>query len=93
MALVDDLRAKEPDYIAQTGEPMTQSEGQDWLRARAQEAHSSVGATFFRCSLNTKFDPPLWLVEGWKVQPRDQGPMRWQLAASEAPTTENENAD
>lgn len=73
---------EEPDFIAQCdlkaeAQPI---EPWDWFVARQAE-FAKAGATWFRYS---RLPEPqgLCLIEGWKTRPRDQGPIRWQLAAA-----------
>lgn len=70
----------EPDYIAQTAEPehLTPDGLQAWWRETFDEAEA-IGCTFLRRSIDNVDSPTMALCEAWKVQPSDQGPIRWQL--------------
>jgi hypothetical protein len=69
----------EPEFIAQTGEPMTSDERRVWVRAQIEAARAQ-GATFFRLAQHQDA-PDLLLVEGWSKQPDDQGEPRFQMVS------------
>lgn len=68
---------QEPDFIAQTSEVQDVDERSQWFIKMADE-FSGKGATCGRCSSHPD-NEFLCLVEGWIVQPEDQGPVRWNL--------------
>ena len=69
--------AEEPVYLAQTAEPLSVDRRHQWIRGCIDEGRR-LGATFFRASVHDSI-ADLTLVEGWEKQPKDQGPLRWQL--------------
>lgn len=71
----------EPDFIAQTAEPMLAGERRQWVVERCRESRAK-GITFHRLSCHPQ-NRDLLLLEGWKVQPEDQGEPRFQFAASQ----------
>jgi hypothetical protein len=75
----------EPFYIRQTADLKTPDEAREWLREAIAEARSE-GATFFRASYHPEI-AHLHLVEGWTVQPEDQGEVRWALTYSQDDAT------
>lgn len=70
----------EPEYLAQTGEPMTWEERNAWILARRAEAKAR-GCTFGRISTHPD-NRDLLLIEGWKERPDDQGEPRFQFQAT-----------
>lgn len=68
----------EPDYLAQTAEPMTPDERREWFRSRAREA-GAQGCVHGRMSVDDAENPTMALVEAWKVRPSDEGEPRWQM--------------
>jgi hypothetical protein len=60
-----------PDFSAQTAEPMTPDERRRWFNSVAAEFREK-GATHAQASCNPDHDPPIYLVEGWKVRPEVQ---------------------
>jgi hypothetical protein len=56
---------------------MTDDERRAWFKARATEAREQ-GAVMARYSIHETI-PNLALFEAWKVAPKDQGDVRWQL--------------
>lgn len=74
----DELQTnEEPDFLSQTGEVLTDDERRAWFKARVDEAHKQ-GAVMARYSIHETI-PNLALFEAWKVSPKDQGDVRWQL--------------
>lgn len=73
----------EPDYIAQTAEPehLTPDGFWAWRRRCAEEA-MAMGCTHGRYSVDDSAKPTMALVEGWKVRPDDEGPIRWQMTSA-----------
>lgn len=71
----------EPDYLAQTAEPMDDTERRAWIRARADDAHAA-GAVQCRVSMHPDI-PNLLLMEGWNERPDSEGEPRWQFAAKQ----------
>ena len=71
----------EPDFIAQTGEPMTVEEKREWIRRGCRNAEAK-GATFHRASVHPEH-ADLLLLESWKVRPEDQGEPRFQFCAGD----------
>lgn len=69
----------EPEFLAQSGEPMSSEERLIWLEAQAA-AGRAAGATFFRASIHPGISD-LILMEGWIVRPDEQGEPRWQMEA------------
>lgn len=76
--------SEEPEYLRQHGgfSELTPDERWAWFDSCAVEARAE-GATFFRASVDNAENPTMALVEGWKKQPRDQGPIRWQMTLAE----------
>lgn len=72
-------RQSDPDFIAQTAEPMTADEARVWYVSSA-EAMRQQGAPWFRYSWDDR-SGQLRLVEGWKERPEHQGEPRWQLTS------------
>jgi hypothetical protein len=70
----------EPNYLRQHGAfaDLTPDERWNWFQAAAAEAKGE-GITWARYSVDDNENPTRALVEGWKVQPDDQGPIRWQM--------------
>lgn len=73
----------EPEFIAQTAEPMSSAERLEWIRAQAGEARTA-GMTFGRASIHPE-QTNIVLYEGWRVQPKDQGEPRFQIRAEPTP--------
>ena len=69
----------EPDFIAQTAEPMSKSERRRWFEERGGE-FSRQGATHFRLTAHETIQN-LLLLEAWKVRPEDEGEPHFQFAA------------
>ena len=69
----------EPEFIAQTAEPMAKDEIQVWITAQV-EAGRAQGATFFRAATHPDITG-LFLVEGWNERPNDQGEPRFQMVS------------
>lgn len=72
-----------PDFSAQTGEPMTRNEKNEWFRNRVKEFRDK-GATHMRAAWDDSFEPPLYLVEGWLVEPEDFPPPFFHLTHERA---------
>lgn len=72
----------EPEFIAQNGDTKTQEEAREWFAEMAHAAKKE-GCTFGRMSVHPTM-PNLILYEGWKVAPKDQGDIRWQLTTEKA---------
>jgi hypothetical protein len=68
--------SEEPDFISQSGEPMTPTIRMEWYRAEVAHAETK-GANFHRFSVD--LDRGLTLYEGWKAQPQEQGTPRFQM--------------
>lgn len=68
----------EPEFLAQTAEPMTGVERQAWFRARAVEANER-GLYWARYSVDDADDPKITLIECWRECPDDHGEPRFQL--------------
>lgn len=58
----------EPDYWAQTAEPMTQDEIRTWVIDAAEDARNQ-GCTETRVAWCDDVEPMIILLEGWKVRP------------------------
>ena len=74
----------EPQYIRQHGSfaSLTPDERRAWFQEAINEA-GSERCTFVRASVDDAETPTMALLEGWAVQPADQGAPRWQLTASQ----------
>lgn len=70
----------EPEYLAQSGEPMPPDERLVWIEFHV-EAAKAKGMTFFRSTYDEDHD--LTLFEGWKERPEDQGEPRWQMSPTD----------
>lgn len=70
---------REPDFLAQSGEPMTPDVRQDWYKIRAKEMQEK-GATWFQYSVDDADNPEITLIEGWKDRPAHQPPPHFQIA-------------
>ena len=66
---------REPGYVRQSADS---KDIYEWFRACRKEAEAD-GFTWFRFSIRNLSNPTMGLVEGWKEQPDEQGPIRWQL--------------
>ena len=73
---------EEPEFLSQTGDPMTQEQRMEWFRWRAADA-AERGATFHRFSIFPEM-PHVILHEGWKARPQDQGEPRFQMCESQS---------
>ena len=73
----------EPDYLRQHGAfaELSSDERWNWFQTAAKEAKAE-GITWARYSVDSSEAPTMALVEGWKVRPDDEGPIRWQMAQS-----------
>ena len=69
----------EPDFIAQTAEPMSEGERRKWASERAAEFFHK-GATHHRLTIHDTI-PHLLLLEGWKVRPKDEGEPHFEFAS------------
>ena len=71
---------EEPDYLRQTAEfgDLSQLERDAWWLECLEEAKAR-GCTFMRRSIDDVDNPTMALVEAWRVQPNDQGAIRWQM--------------
>jgi hypothetical protein len=78
-AALSHLEPVEPDYIRQSGDPMTEGEQVSWFQEARAEAEAE-GAMHLRYSVHPEI-PNLRLVEGWKDRPSNEGEPRWQLQA------------
>lgn len=78
-AALKHLEPVEPEYLAQSGEPLTDAEQSAWFQRRRQEAEAE-GATHLRYSVHPEI-PNLRLIEGWAARPANEGEPRWQLQA------------
>ena len=78
----------EPDFIAQTAEPMTPDERRIWVEAQVAAGRAD-GATFFRASVHPEI-AYLTLMEGWAKQPEDQGEQRWQMESYDPGQSSND---
>lgn len=76
----------EPDFLRQTAEfaGKTPDERSVWFAACAEEGRA-LGMTWGRYSVDDAKNPTMGLVEGWKVRPADEGPIRWQMTLANAP--------
>ncbi len=74
-----------PDFIAQSGEPMTADEARAWFRERGREMHEQ-GATWFQYSVDDVDEPKLHLVEGWRQQPKEQNEADLRVCAGRRST-------
>ena len=72
-----DAMIEEPSYIAQCGDPMDAKQRFAWFQQRTHEA-TAAGCTWIRQGVHPD-DDDLLLVEGWAVQPSDEGEPRWQM--------------
>jgi len=79
----------EPEFIAQTAEPMDKEEVKVWIQVQV-EAGKAQGATFFRATCHPNF-PEILLVEGWSKRPNDQGEPRFQMVATPKQIDTNED--
>jgi hypothetical protein len=70
--------SKEPDFISQSGEPMTPAIRMESYRTEVADAETK-GANFHRFSVD--LDRGLTLYGGWKARPREQGKPRFQMVA------------
>lgn len=68
----------EPDFLSQTGGEA----GRVWLYEQARAA-AEQGATYHRFSIDDKDHPRIWLYEGWKVRPANEGEPRFMLQRGE----------
>ena len=70
----------EPEYLAQTADfaDRTPDERRQWFQMRAGDAHRK-GMTWLRFTVDHADNPTMALVEGWIVQPEDDGEPRWQM--------------
>lgn len=80
--MAEPAESPEPTYIAQSFEPMTTTQAQEWFRDRFDEAKER-GCAFGRYTHNPKTGG--YLVEGWDTQPADQGEPRWQMTYAKEP--------
>ncbi|MES2667920.1 MAG: hypothetical protein V4712_17685 [Pseudomonadota bacterium] len=71
----------EPRYIRQLAKwpGMTGEDAFAWFREAQADAHAE-GCTFFRYSVDDA--DRVLLIEGWEVQPEDQGAPRFSFIAS-----------
>jgi hypothetical protein len=72
----------EPFVIVQTDCPMTEDERRAWIKGNIDEAYAK-GGSFARVTQHPK-NRNLYLLEIWKVGPRDQGEPRWQVPTGQA---------
>jgi hypothetical protein len=72
----------EPFMVSQCGEPMTDEQRKNWIRARSDEADGR-GAKLARVSLHDSI-PDLILFEAWDERVADQGEPRWALVRAAA---------
>lgn len=69
----------EPDYLAQTAEPMDHQQRWAWCEDHARRAEEA-GCTWRRYTIHQERSE-LLLMEGWKVRPENEGEPRFQFAA------------
>jgi hypothetical protein len=72
-----------PGFIAQNGDLSTRLEQDDWIKRTVDYMVKEHGATFFRVTRH-KLNADLILIEGWKVQPINQGEPHFQMERVEA---------
>ena len=70
----------DPDFVAQTAEPMTGDERRAWFQERAREFRDS-GAAWMQQSVDDTRDPMTSLAEGWLVRPKVQPAPYFQRTA------------
>lgn len=73
-----------PEYLRQTAERMTTAERRQWFQTCNDEAKDE-GITWMRFSVDDANNPKIALVEGWNVQPEEEGPIRFQLTYATEP--------
>jgi len=72
---------REPEYLRQSGDVMTDVQAAAWYRAAALEARAE-GITHARFSYHPDI-PHLRIVEGWLERPADEGAVRWALTVAD----------
>lgn len=78
-AALDHLQPVDPDYLRQSGDPMTDDQQVAWFQAAKSEAEGE-GVKHLRYSVHPTI-PNLRIVEGWAVRPANEGDPRWQFQA------------
>lgn len=78
-AALHHLTPVEPEYLRQSGDPMSDGEQVSWFQEARAEAEAE-GVTHLRYSVHPEI-PNLRLVEGWSTRPANEGEPRWQLTA------------
>lgn len=78
-AALNHLSAAEPEYLRQSGDPMTEAGQTAWFQGARQEAEAE-GVTHLRYSVHP-YIPNLRLVEGWAERPANERVPRWQFQA------------
>ena len=68
----------EPDFVAQSAEPMTLDERRAWFRNRYVEFREK-GASWIQQAVDPSFDPMAVLAEGWLVRPKVQPEPHFQM--------------
>jgi hypothetical protein len=73
----------EPFYVRQHGAfaQLNERQGRKWFQTAHREAKKE-GAVWLRYSVDNALEPTMALVEGWKVRPKNEGEIRWQLTLS-----------
>ena len=73
----------DPDFVAQTAEPMTRDERLAWFQERNRE-FKERGATWAQYSVDDADNPKIALFEGWLVRPKEQPAPHFQMMASDS---------
>ena len=68
----------DPDFVAQTAEPMTGADRRAWFGDRYAEFREK-GATWMQYSVDDAENPLIALAEGWLVRPKAQPTPHFQM--------------
>ena len=73
----------DPDFVAQTAEPMTADERREWFKVHYAEFREK-GATWGQMAVDDTYDPMILLCEGWIVRPNVQPEPHFQMTYVQA---------
>lgn len=73
-----------PDFSAQTAEPLTADERRQWFQSRAKEFRDK-GAVEVRVSIDDTHSPMISLTEGWLTKPKNPPPPHFHMTHATNP--------